>query len=237
MKKDEMIKLLKDKYGVADDELVDKNGNFLTNKKLQEMIDEKEREQEETEDYNEEVDIDVGVDVDEEDEIDDFFDISVAKSTQKSFNDNDEITVMSGINGEYIHHSVDSGRAFRFRGFGQTAKIPYKELVSIRNLYPTVLEDGWLVILNKDLIKEFDLQDSYRNVLTPKNSRAIFSKSAEEIEYFVNSLPQAMKVTFVDLARKAYRKGILDKVSTVNAIQELFNISLEDNAPIHDNEE
>ena len=45
MKKDEMIKLLKDKYGVADDELVDKNGNFLTNKKLQEMIDEKEREQ------------------------------------------------------------------------------------------------------------------------------------------------------------------------------------------------
>ena len=233
MKKDEMIKLLKDKYGVADEERVDKNGNTLTNKKLQEMIAVKEQEEEE-----EEVkDYEVEPEVEEEDEIDDFFDISASKSTQKSFDDNDEITVMSGINGEYIHHSTDSGRAFRFKGFGQTAKIPYKELVAIRNLYPTVLEDGWLVILNKDLIKEFDLQDSYRNVLTPKNSRAIFSKSSEEIEDFVNSLPQAMKVTFVDLARKAYRKGTLDKVSTVNTIQELFNISLEDNAPIHDNEE
>lgn len=231
MKKDEMIKLLKDKYGVADEELVDKNGNFLTNKKLQEMIAVKEQEEEEVKDYE------VEEDYEEEDEIDDFFDVSASKSAQKSFDDNDEITVMSGINGEYIHHSTDSGRAFRFKGFGQTAKIPYKELVAIRNLYPTVLEDGWLVILNKDLIKEFDLQDSYRNVLTPKNSRAIFSKSSEEIEDFVNSLPQAMKVTFVDLARKAYRKGTLDKVSTVNTIQELFNISLEDNAPIHDNEE
>ena len=231
MRKDEMIKLLKDKYGVADEELVDKNGNTLTNKKLQEIIAVKEQEEEEVEDYE------VEEDSEEEDEIDDFFDVSVSKSAQKSFDDNDEITVMSGINGEYIHHSTDSGRAFRFRGFGQTVKIPYKELVAIRNLYPTVLEDGWLVILNKDLIKEFDLQDSYRNVLTPKNSRAIFSKSAKEIEDFVNSLPQAMKVTFVDLARKAYRKGTLDKVSTVNTIQELFNISLEDNAPIHDNEE
>lgn len=226
-----MIKLLKDKYGVADEELVDKNGNFLTNKKLQEMIAVKEQEEEEVKDYE------VEEDYEEEDEIDDFFDVSASKSAQKSFDDNDEITVMSGINGEYIHHSTDSGRAFRFKGFGQTAKIPYKELVAIRNLYPTVLEDGWLVILNKDLIKEFDLQDSYRNVLTPKNSRAIFSKSSEEIKDFVNSLPQAMKVTFVDLARKAYRKGTLDKVSTVNTIQELFNISLEDNAPIHDNEE
>lgn len=231
MRKDEMIKLLKDKYGVADEELVDKNGNTLTNKKLQEIIAVKEQEEEEAKDYE------VEEDSEEEDGIDDFFDVSASKSAQKSFDDNDEITVMSGINGEYIHHSTDSGRAFRFKGFGQTVKIPYKELVAIRNLYPTVLEDGWLVILNKDLIKEFDLQDSYKNVLTPKNSRAIFSKSAEEIEDFVNSLPQAMKVTFVDLARKAYRKGTLDKVSTVNTIQELFNISLEDNAPIHDNEE
>lgn len=231
MRKDEMIKLLKDKYGVADEELVDKNGNTLTNKKLQEIIAVKEQEEEEAKDYE------VEEDSEEEDGIDDFFDVSASKSAQKSFDDNDEITVMSGINGEYIHHSTDSGRAFRFKGFGQTVKIPYKELVAIRNLYPTVLEDGWLVILNKDLIKEFDLQDSYRSVLTPKNSRAIFSKSAKEIEDFVNSLPQAMKVTFVDLARKAYRKGTLDKVSTVNTIQELFNISLEDNAPIHDNEE
>lgn len=227
MNKDEIIKILTDEYGFEDSDLKDEVGKYFVKKQLQELLDEEEKVKE----------VDEIQDVKKEDEIDEFFDVGIQEEETNGFKDGDMITVMSGINGEYIHHSPDTGRAYRFRGFGQTAKVPYKELVAIRNLYPTVLEDGWLIVLNKDLINEFDLKDSYSNILTPKNSRTIFKKSTEEIVEFASSLPRAMKVTFVDLARKAYRKGDLDKMSAINAIQELFNISLEDNAPIHDTKE
>ena len=101
-----------------------------------------------------------------------------------------------------------------------------------KNLTSKTLDEGWLVILNKDIIKDFGYEDMYENILTPKNIKEIFKKETEEVREFVSQLPKSMQVTIIDTAREMYRSGKLDRKSIIDVIQNTFDISLEDNAPI-----
>lgn len=226
--KAELKKVLIEVYGYEESDLK-KDGKQLTNAELEDMIENEEKAVEKSA-KAEEPKVQI-VEV-EKDNLDSFFDNGVYEKESVQFKDTDLINVMSGINGMLIHRSRDTGKEYRFNGFGQIRKMEYKELVNIRNLTPKSFDEGWLVILNKDIIKDFGYEEMYENMLTPKNIKEIFSKDADEVRDFVTQLPRSMQVTIVDTAREMYRNGKLDKKSIIDVIQNTFDISLDDNAPI-----
>lgn len=218
MNKQEMIDYLIDEFGLSEDELKDSQGKFFVKRVLEEKIEQLEKEKEEDND---------------EEEVKKFLEEKPKKKDEpREFKDTDMIEVMSGINGNYIHHSSQTGRAFRFKGFGQTTKMPYAEIITLRNFHPNVLESGWIVILDEDVVSDFGLTERYENILTRNNINSIFNKSPKELEDFIRALPSGMRITLVDLAKKSYKKGELSNIHQINVIQNLFDISLDDNSPI-----
>ena len=214
-----MIEYLVEEFGMEKSELKDSNGNFFKNEILKAKI----QQLEELENSEE-----------NSDEVERFLESPVKQTSHKKreFKDTDMIEVMSGINGQYTHHSSQTGRAFRFKGFGQVVKMPYAEIITLRNFHPNVLESGWIVILDNEVVEDFGLSEKYKNIITKENVNGIFKKSPEELESFIRSLPSGMRITLIDLAKKAYKKGELSNIHIINVIQKLFNISLEDNSPI-----
>ena len=229
-KKTELKKVLIEVYGYEESELYE-DGKIMTNARLEQIISNEEKSTREVEEEKESKVIEAKVEV-VEDKLDSFFDSGVYEKESTQFKDGDLINVMSGINGLLIHRSRENGKEYRFNGFGQVKKMEYKELVNIKNLTPKTLDEGWLVILNKDIIKDFGYEDMYENILTPKNIKEIFKKETEEVREFVSQLPKSMQVTIIDTAREMYRSGKLDRKSIIDVIQNTFDISLEDNAPI-----
>lgn len=211
MTKKELIEVLVNKYGYDKSDLKDENGRLFTNAKLESIIKQEEEDAKRLE--NEEMMI-------------------VAKDN--GFKDDDLIVVMSGLPGTLIHRSQTTGRVWRFHGFGQTDKIPYSELLRIRNSNPKVFEQGWMIILNRKLQEEFNLTEKYKNILTPENIETVFKKDLDDLKLFVKALPEGMKVTFINKARELYQNGKLDSIKVIDFIQEEFNISLDDNAPLSD---
>ena len=211
LNKKELISILMDEYGYEKSDLKDENGKLFTNAQLQAIIKQEEEDAKQLE--HEETAI-------------------VAK--RESFKDDDQIVVMNGLDGVLIHRSQSTGRVWRFKEFGQTDKIPYSELLRIRNNNPKVFDQGWIIILNQQLQEEFGLTEKYKNILTPQNIEEVFKKDLEDLKAFVKGLPAGMKITFVNKAKELYNKGKLDSIQVVNFIQEEFDISLEDNAPLSD---
>lgn len=210
-KKQELIDSLINDYGYTKEDLKDESGKPFTNGQLemmiqQEMLDAQELQKSKTEQVD----------------------------TRRKIKDDEMIMVMNGLDGSLTHRSQSTGRVWRFTEFGQTDKLPYIELLTLRNQSPKVFNEGWLVILDKQIQEDFKLVEIYKNILTPNNIDAIFDKDIDEMRTFINALPTGMKTTFISKARSLYMSGKLDSISKINYIQKEFGISLEDNAPLSD---
>lgn len=205
LKKADLIKILVEEYGYEKEDI-----KLFTNAKLQALIKQEEKDAEELE-RQETIDVIV----------------------RDKFKDDDEIVIMSGASGSFKHTSRD-GRVWKFTKFGQTDKMPYKELLMIKNICPNVFEGGYIVVLNKDVQDILGLSQIYKNIITPENLNLMFKKDIAELEAFIDSLPQGMKVTFVHKAREMYNSRQLYDIRVVEMIQNKFGFSLEDNAPLSD---
>ena len=162
----------------------------------------------------------------------DEFDLEAIVEEKSKFKDDDLIMVMAGINGRLLHTSQAGNGVFEFRGFGQKNKMPYKELKSMYNLAREALTDGWIIILNKDLIKEFNLESAYTHFLTPARVKQILEMRTDDIREVIQSLPNEMRTTLFDEAKRRYNTGELDSSFIIKTFEDEYDISFEDNLPI-----
>lgn len=222
MIKDEMVKLLTNKYGYNTKELKDDKGNFLKNSELEKMIESEELKAKENEEKvkspKKEENI-FGVD-------------ETIFEKRHEFGDNDLILCMSGVNGEMNFISKLSNFRVKTNGFGQTMKIPYGDLSYVHNIAPDAFESGRIIVLNKEVQEEFGLSNLYKKVLTPKNIRAVINMNADDLRDFIADMPRAMKTSLYDEARKLYQQGRMDSMKTIKIFEDEFGVSFDDNAPI-----
>lgn len=225
MIKKEMEKLLMEEYGYSRNDLRNNKGNPLTNKELEKLI---EKEESKKENVEEEAKVEVK---EEEEEMDIFGIDETVFAPRHNLKDDDLVLCMSGVSGDLNFVSPLSGFRATTSGFGQTLKIPYRDLVYVHNISTGAFEKGQIIVLNKAVQEEFGLEDLYKAVITPKNIRAVINMDADELSGFISNMPESMKATLYDEARKMYNTGKLDSVNTIRVLEDEFGISFDDNAP------
>ena len=223
-----MVDLLVNEYGYDISDLKDDKGNVYKNSILEKMIEEAEADLSNIEEKPEAKE----VETDEEDNI--FALNEDAFKPSHVFDDNDLILCMSGVRGDMRFVSNLSNFTVKTTQFGQTVKIPYKDLVYVHNIAPRAFHEGKIIVLNEHLQEEFGLEDIYKKVITPKNIQKVLGLDPEDLSEFISDMPRGMKPALYNEAQKLYRAGKLDSRRTVETIEEEFGISLEDNAPLKD---
>lgn len=212
MKKPDLINYLIEEFGYEREDLkFDSEGKPYTNAKLKALIEQEQEDAKEAENNSSRY---------------------VAK--ESTVKDGDMIAVMNGLSGSLTHRSGLTGRSWRFREFGQMDKMPYAELLALKNGTPKVFDECWIVIMNKEVQEQFGLTEKYKNILTPENIGQIFKKDVEDLKVFVENLPQGMKSTFVAKARDLVESKQLWDTRIIDYIEEKFGFSLKDNAPLSD---
>ena len=227
MIKAEIVDLLVEKYGYDVRDLKDDKGNIFNKPVLEDIL-----EKEEAKEVEEVQEVEEKVEEAPEEENDIFALNEDAFKPNHVFDDNDLILCMSGVRGNMTFKSELSGFAIKTTSFGQTVKIPYKDLVYVHNISPNAFHEGYIIVLNEHLQEEFNLGDVYKSVITPNNIQKVLKLDSEDLSKFISDMPSGMKPALYDEARKMYRDGRLDSIRTVEAIEKEFGISLDDNAPI-----
>ena len=208
MKKAELIKVLVDEYGYEKEDI-----KMLTNAKLKAMIKAEEEDAEEEAKKEKKN--------------------RVVKKKSK-IDDDELIPVMNGLKGGLYYHDSQSNKVWDFKEFGQEDYMTYRELKVLRNRFPAYLNKAWLIVLDEEVQKEFGLTDKYENIITPDNVEHVFNLSTEELESFIDRMPDGAKSTFIGIAMDKYQKKEINSLSTVDMIERKFGFSLDDNAPTAD---
>lgn len=233
MIKAEIVDLLVEKYGYDVRDLKDDKGNIFNKPVLEEILEKEEAKEEEAQEKKVQ-EVEEKVEEAPEEENDIFALNEDAFKPSHVFDDNDLILCMSGVKGNMTFKSQLSGFTVKTTNFGQTVKIPYKDLVYVHNVSPRAFHEGHIIVLNEHLQEEFNLGNVYKSVITPNNIQKVLKLDSKDLSKFISDMPSGMKPALYDEARKMYRDGRLDSIRTVEAIEKEFGISLEDNAPISD---
>lgn len=229
MNKKEMEDLLIEEYNYSKGDLRDDKGNPFVNKVLEEMIEEeKSKFQEKSEEQRSE-------DEDNDSTENDIFELDeTIFAPHHNLKDDDLVLCMSGVNGTLNFVSPLSGFRATTSAFGQTLKVPYKDLVYVHNVATKAFTEGQIIVLNKAVQEEFGLTDVYKSVITPKNIKTVLNFNADKLSQFISNMPKGMKATLYDEARGMYRTGKIDSVHTIKVLEDEFGVSFEDNAPTDD---
>ncbi|OPH61722.1 hypothetical protein BC351_00325 [Paenibacillus ferrarius] len=126
------------------------------------------------------------------------------------------IPVMSMVSGSL---NLDAnGKRILFRDFGTTQQISFEDLRAVYNTHPVIIEDGWLLIQNIDVVKALYLENKYENFVSKKFIEDIITLPADEIIKTLSNLTQSLRTTAIDIIIKGISERN-NKFSDLNKIQ------------------
>jgi hypothetical protein len=120
----------------------------------------------------------------------------------------------------------DDKTPFRFNFFGETQPILYGDLVKIISHQRKFFEEGYCVVLDKDVIKVHYLEKFMKKILDKKTIDRLLEYDDEKIKDLYNGTTKQLKQTIVDLiVDKIVKKEYVDR-NKVAVISELYGKDL-----------
>lgn len=139
---------------------------------------------------------------------------------------NKVIKVMSLYTGGLNLKTSDSGKIFRFNNFGDVQPIVYNDLLQIMAFQSRFLKDGYFMILDKDVVKLHNLEETYKKFLTKKQIENILEFEDEAIRNMLNNTSKSIKESVVTiLANKINSNDNVDK-NKIHLIGEICDVDI-----------
>ena len=90
-----------------------------------------------------------------------------------------------------------SGKTFRFDKYGHTKPIAYSDLQDILSINRTLIEEGYVYICDKDVIKNNYLEEYYQKFLTKEQIDLILTFSDDDIKNMVENTTRTIQETII----------------------------------------
>jgi len=137
------------------------------------------------------------------------------------------IKVMSlYIGGLNLKRYADDKTPLRFNFFGETQPILYSDLAKIISYQRKFFEEGYCVVLDKDVIKVHYLEKFMKKILDKKTIDRILEYDDDKIRDLYNGTTKQLKQTIVDLiVDKIVKREYVDR-NKVAVISELYGKDL-----------
>ena len=123
-------------------------------------------------------------------------------------NQDDYIKVMSLVHFRLnlTTETKGQGRPFRFTQFGEVKRILYSDLVRIMENHSNFLNNGYFVILNKNVVRKHGLNDVYAKILTKEKIEKILEgNQSDAVNLFGTANKQQQEVIVKLIIDRAVR--------------------------------
>jgi hypothetical protein len=139
---------------------------------------------------------------------------------------NKVIKVMSLYVGGLNLKTSANGKGFRFNNFGDIQPIIYNDLIQIMSYQNRFCNEGYFMILDKEVIKAHALEDNYKKILDAKQIKNILEYDDAKITEFFTSTTQNIRESIISIVvDKINNDNKLDK-NKVHLLSELYGADL-----------
>lgn len=139
------------------------------------------------------------------------------------------VTVMSNVVGGLNCFSNYSGRGFYIESYGKMKRVQLQDIENIYSEQPIIIEQGWLAILDQDVIDHLYLNELYEGIITPKQIDHFLSLTEDEIRERIEIAPEGMKNTIAKLIKQKIQDGDSDfkSISRVKFFEEILDVKFD----------
>jgi hypothetical protein len=117
------------------------------------------------------------------------------------------VRCMNNTVGGLTYRSVYGGKGFRVEGYGKQIRLQLQDLEGLYNEQPTIITDGWLYILDQDVIEALYLDDLYENLVSPTDVDRFINLPEDDIREKLENAPNGMKTTMFKVIQERIKKG------------------------------
>lgn len=137
---------------------------------------------------------------------------------------NKSIKVMSLYNGGLTLFTQDhgQGKKFRFDNFGDVRTIQYTDLEACIAVQHRFFEEGYVRILNSDVVKIHGFEDAYKKILTKKQIEEILTYDNKTLEDMIKKTTDHIRRVIVSFAIDKILNNEFVDMNKVNIIGKFY---------------
>jgi hypothetical protein len=117
------------------------------------------------------------------------------------------IRCMNNTIGGLTFRSQYGGKGFRVEGYGKQTRLQLQDLEALYNEQPSIITEGWLYVLDHDVVEYMYLSDLYENLISPKDVDKFINLPEDEIREKLENAPISMKNTIFKVIQGRINKG------------------------------
>jgi len=143
-----------------------------------------------------------------------------AQNQKIEIEDRDMIRVINNKVGCLNYSNRLGSVRFEIQEYGLDTYIYFMELRELRSLYPNMVNDGWVIIDNEDVVKLWGLDKKYENIVKPEDVNEFFTLDTSEIREKIKKMNPICQGTIVEVAYQKYMDGTLDSNKVQRTIED-----------------
>jgi hypothetical protein len=117
------------------------------------------------------------------------------------------VICMNNTVGGLTYRPMYGGKGFRVEGYGKQFRIQLQDLEGLYNEQPTFITEGWLYILEHDIVESLYLEDLYESLVSPKDVDRFINLPEDDIREKLEHAPKGMKDTIFKVIQQRITKG------------------------------
>lgn len=137
------------------------------------------------------------------------------------------VPIMNVTNGKLIYQSRKTGSEFQFERYGDIEYIELYELLTIRSSQRKFLDEPYIIVLDDEVADYLGLTNNYKKLTHATEIDGIFDLPLEHFIDVINSTPKGLAHLIVSKAKEKIELKQLDSVQKVQALEEVFNVSIQ----------
>lgn len=139
---------------------------------------------------------------------------------------NKVVKIMSLYTGGLNLKTAENGKVFRFNNFGDVQPIIYNDLIQIMSHQHRFCNEGYFMILDKDVVKAHALDGLYSKLIDAKQVNNILEYEDEKIAEIINGATKNLKESILDIVvKKINGKDNVDK-NKIHVLSELYGMDI-----------
>jgi hypothetical protein len=137
------------------------------------------------------------------------------------------VPVMNVTNGRLIYQSKKTGSEFQFERYGDIEYVELYELLTIRSSQRKFLDEPYIIVLDDEVADYLGLTNNYKKLTHATEIDGIFDLPLDHFVDVINSTPKGLAHLIVSKAKEKVQTKQLDSVQKVQALEEVFNVSIQ----------
>lgn len=130
--------------------------------------------------------------------------------------------------GTLMHVSKKSGDIYEWADYGDVVDVSYGDLLALKSSKSKFLFAPWFLILDEQLVEDWKLTDIYTYYEDFEDVEEFLQAGAVTLRRRLPNAPQGYKDLIVHTAGEMLRRGTLDSIATIKAIDDVLGKNLAD---------